>query len=213
MHDWAVVHDFYFPTTDRPTGPTYMSPLNYATFIDHFLIPRPLRSQGASIHIWRRAAKYVRHSPYVVDHLPLVLATTILYLNAYAAGYLLSFLLPYEACGMAAVGWGICWGLMFGGLSLTMAEDTAQFKNNLMLISSARWYNEAVWYASTMYPFSVVREGPSAGEDYYDLEPATRALCFFKTTLEACGCATACLLFWLAFDLFLIIFTKLDKKK
>ena len=143
----------------------------------------------------------------------LITATVILYLNSYAAGYLLSFLLPYEACGMAAVGWGICWGLMFGGLSLTMREDLAGFKNNLMLISSARWYNEAVWYSSTMYPFSEVRDGPSKGKPYYNLDAANHALCFYKTLWEACGCAFACLLWWLAIDLFLIVFTKLDKKK
>ncbi|KAJ8606829.1 hypothetical protein CTAYLR_009173 [Chrysophaeum taylorii] len=134
----------------------------------------------------------------------------VVFTFAYLSGYFLSFVLPYSACGLAAVGWGVVWGLLFSGLVLVMSEDG---NKTFMAMSVPRWFNEAVYYASTVHPFSKVRRGSQKGEDYYDFSRENQYYRFFQTYSEAMGWACVITLAWLFIDLVVLVFTNLDKKK
>ena len=134
----------------------------------------------------------------------------ILMVFAYFSGYFLSFLLPYGACGVAAIFWGVIWGLLFSGLIMVMSEDGDK---NIHAISVPRWFNEGVYYASTVKPYSKADRGPSKGLEYYDFARGNQYFRFFQTYAIACGYALLITGVWFFIDLFTILLSHLHRKK
>jgi len=134
----------------------------------------------------------------------------------YFSGYLLSFLLPYTACGLAAVAAAVWWAILYAGCSAARAGHMRRAKwpdTWIYAISAPRWFMEGIFDATTVEPYEEVPSGPAKGEGYYDLS-RQKDFYDFHTSYSKCMlymCAiNACLL---ALDLFLIVATKLDKKR
>mmetsp|Transcript_6019 Transcript_6019/g.20556 ORF Transcript_6019/g.20556 Transcript_6019/m.20556 type:complete len:397 (+) Transcript_6019:2-1192(+) len=132
----------------------------------------------------------------------------------YFSGYFLSFLLPYTACGLAAVAAAVWWAIMYSGTSTARAGtiDAAE-ESWIYAISAPRWFMEGIFYATTVEPFEEVPSGPAKGEVYYDLSRQKDFYRFFSSYSECMLRMCAVNAGLLAVDLLLITATKLDKKR
>ena len=129
----------------------------------------------------------------------------------YLSGYFLSFLLPYSACGLCGVVWAVWWGLLYSGTGGQLPSENRE-QRWLYAISGPRWFMEAIFYSTTVYPFEKVREGPNKGEDYYDISRAKQDYLFFKDYSFSMGMLCCVCLGMLVIDLWLISTTKLAKE-
>ncbi|KAH8050447.1 ATPase [Aureococcus anophagefferens] len=132
----------------------------------------------------------------------------------YFSGYFLSFLLPYTACGLAAVAAAVWWAIMYSGTSTARAGtiDAAE-ESWIYAISAPRWFMEGIFYATTVEPSEEVPSGPAKGEVYYDLSRQKDVYRFFSSYSECMLRMCAVNAGLLAVDLLLITATKLDKKR
>lgn len=130
----------------------------------------------------------------------------------YCSGYFLSFLLPYTACGLAAVAWSVFWSQMFSGAGGKSMSEEPDLKW-IFAMSAPRWFLEAVFYATTVDPFDEVPSGPNEGEPYFDLSRQKQAYRYFNTYWDCIGWLFFVNLCLLVIDLLLITGTKLEKKR
>ena len=61
----------------------------------------------------------------------------LLNLFGYVSGYFISFLVPYNYCGLTSVAWGVWWGLLFNGYNMPIHFQPAL--KFIYYVSAPRW--------------------------------------------------------------------------
>lgn len=163
----------------------------------------------SAIAIW---AAFISGFDSPMENGPFLVSLVLINVFGYFSGYFLSFLLPYTACGLAAVAWSVFWSNMFSGAKQLISDASAQ-RRWIFDVSAPRWFMEAIFYATTVEPYEQVREGPAKGEDYFDLSRQKKTYRYqddFWVCMRWLCLVNAALLL---VDLVLITVTKLEKKR
>jgi len=137
----------------------------------------------------------------------------LLNLFGYVSGYFISFLVPYNYCGLTSVAWGVWWGLLFNGYNMPIHFQPAL--KFIYYVSAPRWYMEGWFDVSTVYPYKRVRSGKLKGEPYYrfGIGRAQRQYAFWNRFPSCMGYMILCIMALYIVDLVIITVTQVNKKK
>mmetsp|Transcript_26760 Transcript_26760/g.80819 ORF Transcript_26760/g.80819 Transcript_26760/m.80819 type:complete len:958 (-) Transcript_26760:85-2958(-) len=137
----------------------------------------------------------------------------LLNLFGYVSGYFISFLVPYNYCGLTSVAWGVWWGLLFNGFNMPIHFQPAL--KFIYYVSAPRWYMEGWFDVSTVYPYKRVRSGKLKGEPYYrfGIGRAQRQYAFWNRFPSCMGYMILCIMALYIVDLVIITVTQVNKKK